>query len=70
MIDFERPGQTFSIPVMPELKKGTQITLLGTTGSVKWKQKKDGTLTLDLSKIDPKEMYALDHAWVFRIENL
>ena len=70
VIDFERPGQTFSIPVMPELKKGTQITLLGTTGSVKWKQKKDGTLTLDLSNLDPKEMNALDHAWVFRIENL
>lgn len=69
VIEFERPGQTVILPDMPKLKKGTQITLLGTTGIIKWKQKKDGPLTLDLSTLDPKELNALDHAWVFRITN-
>ena len=69
VIEFERPGQTVTIPDMPRLKKGSQITLLGTTGSLKWKQKKDGTLTLDLSALDHKELNALDHAWVFKIPN-
>ena len=68
VIEFERPNQTLTIPDMPRLKKGTAITLLGTTGKVKWEQTKDGTLTLDLSTLDPKELNALDHAWVFRIE--
>lgn len=69
VIEFERPGQTVTLSGMPKLKKGTKITLLGTTGTIMWKQKKDGTLTLDLSQIDPKELNALDHAWVFKIEN-
>ena len=69
VIEFERPGQTLVLFDMPKLKKDTKITLLGTTGIIKWKQKKDGTLTLDLSNIDPKELNALDHAWVFRIKN-
>lgn len=65
--EFERPGQTVTIPNMPRLKKGSAVTLLGTTGTVRWKQRKDGTLTLDLSALDPKELGTLDHAWVFRI---
>ena len=68
VIEFECPGQSLVIPGMPRLKKGTAITLLGTTGTLKWKQKKDGTLTIDLSNIAPKELNSLDHAWVFRIE--
>ena len=69
VIEFERPGPTVTLPSMPLLKKNTQITLLGTTGTIKWKQKKDGTLILDLSNLDPKELNALDHAWVFRLNN-
>ena len=68
VIEFERPGRTVVIPDMPCLRKGTAVNLLGTTGTVRWKQKKDGTLTLDLSGLDPKELNALDHAWVFRIK--
>lgn len=68
-IEFDRPGQSLTLLWAPRLKKGSQITLLGTTGTLKWKQKKDGTLTLDLSSLDPKELGALDHAWVFKIKN-
>jgi len=68
VIEFERPGQTLTLPDIPRLPKGTAITLLGTTGTIKWKQKNDGTLTLDLSTLDTKELNALDHAWVLRIQ--
>ncbi|MBQ8703113.1 MAG: alpha-L-fucosidase [Bacteroidales bacterium] len=68
VIEFERPGQTVVIPDMPRLRKGSTVTLLGTTGTIRWKQKRDSTLTLDLSSLDTKELGALDHAWVFRIE--
>lgn len=67
VIEFERPGSTLAISGMPRLKKGTVITLLGTTGTVRWKQRTDGTLTLDLSALDHKELNTLDHAWVLRI---
>lgn len=67
IIEFEQPGYTLSIPNMPKLRNNTEIQLLGTTGVVKWKQAKDGTLILDLSNIDNKEMSTLYHAWVFRI---
>ena len=67
--EFERPGQTLTLPDIPRLRKSSTITLLGTTGTIRWKQKKDGTLTLDLSGLDTKELNALDHAWVFKIKN-
>ena len=67
VIEFERPGPTLTIPDMPRLPKGTAVTLLGTTGNIKWRQKKDGTLDLDLSNLSTKELNALDHAWVFKI---
>ena len=67
VIEFERPGQSLVIPDMPRLKKGTAVTLLGTTGTLQWKQKKDGTLILDLTTLDPTELNALDHAWTFKI---
>ncbi len=70
VIEFERPGQTLTIPDMPHLKKGTKIQLLGTSAKLKWRQKKDGTLTIDLSDIDPKEMNTLEHAWVLKIDDI
>ena len=69
VIEFERPGPTLTIPDMPRLPKGTAVTLLGTTDNIRWRQKRDGTLTLDLSRLDPKQLNALDHAWVFQITN-
>lgn len=69
VIEFERPGPTLTIPDMPRLPKGTAVTLLGTTGNIKWRQKKDGTLNLDLSNLSTKELNALDHAWVFKINH-
>ncbi|MBO4752788.1 MAG: alpha-L-fucosidase [Bacteroidales bacterium] len=68
IIEFDRPGQTLVLPDMPRLKKGTKVTLLGTKGDLKWKQKKDGTLSIDLSSLNPDEFNALDHAWVLKIK--
>ena len=68
IIEFNRPGQRLAIPNMPRMEKGAKITLLGTTGFLKWKQKKDGTLTIDLSNLDNGELNALEHAWVFKVK--
>lgn len=68
VIEFERPGQALTLPNIPRLKKDSEIQLLGTSARLQWKQTKDGTLTLDLSGLDPKELNALGHAWVFRIK--
>ena len=67
IIEFERPGQEMVIPSMPKLDKRAAITLLGTTATLKWRQKKDGTLVIDLTAVSTKEINALDHAWVFKI---
>ena len=67
VIEFERPGRSLTIPDMPRLKKDAAITLFGTTARLKWKQQKDGSLSIDLSTVDPKEMNALGHAWVLKI---
>jgi hypothetical protein len=69
IIEFERPGKSLTYISVPHLKKDTEITLLGTTTKLKWKQKKDGTLTIDLSTLAPKELDKLNHAWVFKITN-
>ncbi|MBR2959841.1 MAG: alpha-L-fucosidase [Bacteroidales bacterium] len=67
VIEFERPGREMVIPSMPKLDKRAAITLLGTTATLKWRQKRDGTLVIDLTAVSAKEINALDHAWVFKI---
>ena len=67
VIEFERPWQELIIPDMPRIKKGSKIQMLGTTANLKWKQKKDGTLVIDLSNIRQPEMNALENAWVIKI---
>lgn len=67
VIEFERPGREMVIPSMPKLDRRAAITLLGTTATLKWRQRKDGTLVIDLTAVSAKEMNALDHAWVFKI---
>lgn len=67
IIEFERPGQQLVVEGMPLLPKASRIQMLGTSAQLKWKQKKDGRLTIDLSNIDTRELNALDHAWVLRV---
>ena len=77
IIEFERPGRTLTIPNMPRLKQGAKISLLGVNGEIPWEESgvtKKGapnphtsTLTLKLNNLDPKELNALNHAWVFKI---
>lgn len=68
VIEFERPSSSLSIPDMPRLPKHARIALLGSTAPIPWRQKRDGTLSLDLSLVPHHELDALAHAWVFRIE--
>ena len=67
IIEFERPGQQLVIEGMPLLPKKATLQMLGTSAQLKWKQKKDGRLTIDLSTVDTKELNALEHAWVIRV---
>lgn len=67
VIEFERPGSSLSIPDMPRLPKHARIALLGSTAPIPWRQKRDGTLSLDLSLIPHHELDALAHAWTFKI---
>ena len=69
VIEFEQPDRKHTFGLDRRLQKDSKITLLGTTGTLKWKQKKNGTLTVDLSNLDPKELNSLNHAWVFKITN-
>lgn len=68
VIEFERPGSSLSIPDMPRLPKHARIAILGSSAPIPWRQKRDGTLSLDLSLVPHHELGALAHAWVFRIE--
>ena len=68
VIEFERPGSSLSIPDMPRLPKHARIALLGSSAPIPWRQKRDGTLSLDLSLVPHHELDALAHAWVFRVE--
>ena len=67
IIEFERHGQTLSIPSLPHLKKNTIVTLLGTSNKLRWKQDNNGTLHIDLSGVNQRELNALENAWVFKV---
>lgn len=67
LIEFERPGRNVTVSGIPQLQKNTVITLLGTSATLRWKQDKNGTLTISLDNVDPKEYNELNHAWTFKI---
>ena len=67
MIEFNRPGCQLTIDSAPLLEKNSRISLLGTKGELPWSQDSNRRLQIDLSALDPEEMAALDHAWVFRV---
>lgn len=66
---FERPGQSLELYGLPHIDKGSTVSLLGVEKSLKWKQKRDGRVIVDLKGIPQKELNALDHAWVIKISN-
>ncbi len=68
MIEFERPGRMLTVGGLPDLPKNTTMQLLGTSSLLKWKQRKDGSVDIDFSGVDTREMNALDHAWVIKIK--
>ena len=68
VIEFSRPGRSLTIPDMPPLPKNSSVTLLGATGKISWRQRRDGALILDLSTLDYDELNALDHAWVLKLQ--
>lgn len=67
VIEFEQPYGEIVIPGMPRLERGTTIALLGCDGTLRWRQKRDGTLVVDVTKVPPEQLRALHHAWVLRI---
>jgi len=68
VIFFERPRNKVEFEGLSRIPRSADITLLGTPQPLKWKQRRDGTLVVDLSSLSDSELAGLDHAWVFRIE--
>lgn len=82
IIEFERPGQLAPLVIknMPKLNPKAEMILLGTEDEVdfqglkgvkynmlKWRQDKEGNVTIDFSSIDPKRIEGLENAWVIRV---
>lgn len=69
IIEFERPDRAEPLVIdnMPALESHAKVKLLGTSGEIKWKQDRKGSLTLDFSKLNHQEMNALENAWVIEV---
>ena len=76
IIEFERPDRTKSLSIrnMPKLNPKAKMTLLGTFGPLKWKQRRDGTIVIsfsqfNLAKFNAEKFDALENAWVIKVCN-
>ena len=67
---YERPELSYTIEDLPPLSPDAVVTLLGTTGTLQWKQDEGGNVTIDFSTVNPSEFNALNHAWVVKISGL
>lgn len=69
IIEFRRPRNQVVLDHYSKLPKGSTITMLGTSSSsLRWKQKSNGQLIIDLRSIPDTELNALEHAFVFCIK--
>lgn len=66
---FERPQDKVKEPFYYTINPKATIRMLGTQINLKWKQNKDGLLTIDLSDIPADKLNALEHVWVLKIDN-
>ncbi len=74
IIEFERPDRTKPLVIehMPMINPTATCRLLedwGYNAKLKWKQDRDGTLTIDFSNVTQELLNHLEHAWVIRVEN-
>ena len=72
IIEFERPDCTKPLQIynMPKINPKATFRLLedwGYNAKLKWKQDKDGTLTIDFSSITQELLNHLEHAWVIEV---
>lgn len=72
IIEFERPDCTKPLQIynMPKINPKATFRLLedwGYNAKLKWKQDKDGTLTIDFSSITQDLLNHLEHAWVIEV---
>ena len=72
IIEFERPDCTKPLQIynMPKINPKATFRLLedwGYNAKLKWKQDKDGTLTIDFSNITQELLNHLEHAWVIEV---
>ena len=66
---FERPSGIMKEPLGYTINPQATIRMLGTQINLKWKQNKDGLLTIDFSGIPADKLNELNHVWVIKIEN-
>ncbi|MCR4858417.1 MAG: alpha-L-fucosidase [Bacteroidales bacterium] len=72
IIEFERPDRNKPLVIknMPKINPKAIFHLKddwGYWGKLKWKQDKDGTLTIDFSNITQELLNHLEHAWVIEV---
>ena len=72
IIEFERPDCTKPLQIysMPKINPKATFRLLedwGYNAKLKWKQDKDGTLTIDFSSITQELLNHLEYAWVIEV---
>lgn len=67
IMEFSRPGDKIVVEGFPLIKKCTKIRLLGCDGDLKWKQGRDGKLTISLKNVDYEQINQLDYVWVFKV---
>ena len=74
IIEFKRPDRSIPLEIdfMPTINPKATFRLQedwGYNAKLKWKQDKDGTLSIDLSSITQELLDYLENAWVIRVEN-
>ena len=74
IIEFDRPNRTKSLIIrdMPKLNPKAKMSMLGTFGPLKWKQRRDGTIVIhfsefNLTKFNAERFDALENAWVIKV---
>lgn len=66
---FDRPSAQIEESLSITLPERATVRMLGIQANLKWKQNKDGLLTIDLSDIPADKLNALEHVWVLKIDN-
>ena len=66
---FDHPSAQIKESLSFTLPERATVRMLGTQINLKWKQNKNGLLTIDLSDIPSEKLNRLNHVWVLKIDN-